>query len=94
MLKVLPPKQMCPQLSRCPAITHLDSQRVSFLFFATPFWVSAGTLIAVIQAEKENCMLMLLNNVLPQLQSFRVIQETGGRVIYIVASHPCDILNS
>ena len=70
---------MCPQLSRCPAITHLDSQRVSFLFFV-------GTLIAVIQAEKENCMLMLLNNVLPQLQSFRVIQETGGRVIYIVVS--------
>ena len=84
---------MCPQLSRCPAITHLDSRRVSFLFFATQFWVSAGTLIAVIQAKKENCMLMLLNNVLPQLQSFRVIQETGGRVIYIVASHPCDILN-
>ena len=77
---------MCPQLSRCPAITHLDSQRVSCLFFV-------GTLIAVIQAEKENCTLMLLNNVLPQLQSFRVIQETGGRVIYIVASQPCDILN-
>ena len=82
------------------ATSKTDVSSTESLSCNNPFGLSACVLSILCghpncrnTGRKENCMLMLLNNVLPQLQSFRVIQETGGRVIYIVASQPCDILN-